>query len=101
MVRAAVSEGAAIGRLARVLMKGSKLVPDSCCACLPTEFARPYAAARILPGRIFRVRLAQALSLDNAVDGQKLDHVLELRIEQHVLNRILGELIDASLSVGY
>ena len=104
MLRASVKAGSAIGRQADAIMKAGQLVPDAVVTAL--------IAARIdfeahAPGFIFdgypRTQ-AQAESLDAllAKHGMKLDHVIELAVDEEALvARISGRFTCAKCNEGY
>lgn len=96
MLRAAVTRGAAVGQQAAEIMSRGELVPDHLVVELIAErIAQPDAARGfILDG--FPRTVAQAESLDDVLDGQGLNLVLELKVdEQHLLDRILGRAMQA------
>ncbi|WNV11717.1 adenylate kinase [Tardiphaga sp. 709] len=96
MLRAAVSEGTAIGQQAAEIMQRGELVPDQLVVGLIAERIGRSDAARgfILDG--FPRTVAQAESLDEVLENQELDWVLELKVdEQYLLNRILGRAMQA------
>jgi adenylate kinase len=96
MLRAAVSEGTAIGRQAAEIMGRGDLVPDPLVVELIAErIAQPDAARGfILDG--FPRTVAQAESLDEVLDKHKLNCVLELKVdERELLDRILGRATQA------
>ncbi|MCK1564711.1 hypothetical protein IVB08_12230 [Bradyrhizobium sp. 173] len=67
--------------------KGKLVSKDFRIEPIAERIARPDASTRIHLRR-FSADDAQAASFDNALDGPKLDHVLELRMnEQHLLNQ--------------
>ena len=91
MLRAAVSAGTAIGREAAEIMERGGLVPDQLVVDLIVErIAQPDAVRGfILDG--FPRTVTQAEALDEVLDGNKLDCVLELKVdERQLLDRILG-----------
>ncbi len=104
MLRASVKAGSAIGRQAEAIMKAGQLVPDAVVTAL--------IAARVdfeahAPGFIFdgypRTQ-AQAESLDAllAERGMKLDHVIELGVDEEALvARISGRFTCAKCNEGY
>ncbi|SFN82965.1 adenylate kinase [Bradyrhizobium sp. Rc3b] len=80
MLRAAVSEGTAIGRQAAEIMQRGALVPDDLVVELIAEHIAQPDAARgfILDG--FPRTVAQAESLDHVLGEHELSCVLELKI---------------------
>ncbi|WP_174274087.1 adenylate kinase [Sphingomonas bacterium] len=104
MLRAAVKVGSEIGRQADALMKAGALVPDEVVTALIEARLEFEAHA---PGFIFdgypRTR-AQAESLDAllAKHGMKLDHVIELAVDEEALvDRISGRFTCAKCNEGY
>ena len=99
MLRAAVSAGTAIGRQAAKIMERGDLVPDPLVLEVIAErVAQPDAEKGfILEG--FPRTVAQAESLDQILDGHKLNCVLELKVdERQLLDRILGRAAQALAS---
>ena len=104
MLRSAVKEGTEVGRKAEAIMKAGQLVPDEVVTALISEQLDKHAHA---PGFIFdgypRTQ-AQAASLDRllAERGMKLDHVIELTVdEQALIDRISGRFTCARCNEGY
>ena len=104
MLRAAVKAGSEIGRKADALMKAGQLVPDDVVTALIENRLEFEAHA---PGFIFdgypRTQ-AQAVSLDAllAKHGMKLDHVIELAVDEDALvERISGRFTCAKCNEGY
>jgi adenylate kinase len=104
MLRAAVKAGSDIGRKADAIMKAGQLVPDDVVTAL---IATRLDAEAHAPGFIFdgypRTR-AQAEALDAllAERGLKLDHVIELAVDEDALvDRISGRFTCARCNEGY
>lgn len=104
MLRAAVKAGSEIGRKAESIMKAGQLVPDDVVTSLIESRLEFEAHA---PGFIFdgypRTQ-AQAESLDAllAKHGMKLDHVIELAVDEEALvSRISGRFTCAKCNEGY
>jgi adenylate kinase len=104
MLRAAVKAGSDIGRKADAIMKAGQLVPDDVVTAL---IATRVDAEAHAPGFIFdgypRTR-AQAEALDAllAERGLKLDHVIELAVDEDALvDRISGRFTCARCNEGY
>jgi adenylate kinase len=104
MLRAAVKAGSDVGRKAKAIMEAGQLVPDEVVTALIAEQLDKHAHA---PGFIFdgypRTQ-AQAESLDAllAERGFKLDHVIELTVdEQALVDRISGRFTCARCNEGY
>jgi adenylate kinase len=104
MLRAAVKVGSEIGRKAEAIMKAGQLVPDEVVTQLIENRLEFEAHA---PGFIFdgypRTQ-AQAESLDAllARHAMKLDHVIELAVDEDALvERISGRFTCAKCNEGY
>ena len=104
MLRQAVKDGTEVGRQAEAIMKAGQLVPDAIVTALISEQLDKHAHA---PGFIFdgypRTQ-AQAVSLDTllAERGLKLDHVIELTVDEDALvERIAGRFTCARCNEGY
>ncbi|WP_116091454.1 adenylate kinase [Sphingomonas crusticola] len=104
MLRQAVKDGTDVGRKAEAIMKAGQLVPDEIVTSLISEQLDKHAHA---PGFIFdgypRTQ-AQAASLDAllAERGLKLDHVIELTVDEEALvERIAGRFTCARCNEGY
>jgi adenylate kinase len=104
MLRAAVKDGSDIGRQAKAIMEAGQLVPDEVVTTLIANRLDKEAHA---PGFIFdgypRTQ-AQAKSLDAllADRGMKLEHVIELTVDEDALvDRISGRFTCARCNEGY
>jgi adenylate kinase len=104
MLRQAVKDGSDVGRKAEAIMKAGQLVPDEIVTALISEQLDKHAHA---PGFIFdgypRTQ-AQAASLDKLLSerGLKLDHVIELTVDEEALvKRIAGRFTCARCNEGY
>jgi adenylate kinase len=104
MLRAAVASGSEIGRKAEAIMKAGQLVPDEVVTALIESRLNFEAHA---PGFIFdgypRTQ-AQAESLDELLGrhGMKLDHVIELAVDEDALvDRISGRFTCTRCNEGY
>ena len=104
MLRAAVKAGSEIGRKAEAIMKAGQLVPDDVVTALIADRMDFEAHA---PGFIFdgypRTQ-AQAESLDSllAERGLKLNHVIELAVDEDALvARVEGRFTCAKCNEGY
>lgn len=104
MLRAAVKAGTPVGLQAKAIMEAGKLVPDAVVTALISDQLDKHAHA---PGFIFdgypRTQ-AQAESLDNllAERGLKLNHVIELTVDEEALvARIAGRYTCARCNEGY
>jgi adenylate kinase len=104
MLRAAVKEGTPIGVKAKAVMDAGELVSDEIVSGIIGE-----ALAKLSPetGVIFDGyprTAAQAVSLDGilADHGRKLDHVIELAVDEDALvERITGRFTCAKCGAGY
>ncbi|HYZ47808.1 MAG TPA: adenylate kinase [Sphingomonas sp.] len=104
MLRAAVKEGTPVGLKAKAIMDAGELVPDEVVSALIGE-----ALDRMGPeqGAIFDGyprTAAQAEALDGILEarGRKLDHVIELDVDEDALvERITGRFTCAKCGTGY
>jgi adenylate kinase len=104
MLRAAIKAGTAVGLKAKAVMDAGELVSDEIVSGIIDE-----ALAQLSPetGVIFDGyprTAAQAHSLDDilAGHGRKLDHVIELAVDEDALvERITGRFTCASCGAGY
>jgi adenylate kinase len=104
MLRAAVKAGTPIGLQAKAVMEAGQLMPDAVVTTLISDQLDKHAHA---PGFIFdgypRTQ-AQAESLDALLTerGLKLDHVIELTVDEEALvARIAGRYTCARCNEGY
>lgn len=103
MLREAVAAGTPVGREAKAIMERGELVSDAIVSALIGE--RLDAAAE--QGAIFdgfpRTRAqAEALELLLAERGRRLDHVIELEVdEDELVKRIVGRFSCATCGTGY
>ena len=104
MLRAAVKAGTEFGQQAKAIMDAGQLMPDAVVTGLISDQLDKHAHA---PGFIFdgypRTQ-AQAESLDTllAARGLKLDHVIELTVDEEALvARIAGRFTCARCNEGY
>ena len=104
MLRAAVKEGTPVGRKAKAVMDAGELVSDEIVSALIGEALDRMGAGQ---GAIFDGyprTAAQAESLDAilAQRGRKLDHVIELDVDEDALvERITGRFTCAKCGTGY
>lgn len=104
MLREAVRAGTGIGRLADEIMKAGKLFPDDLMSqILGARLDRPDNARGVIFDGYPRTA-AQAGALDRllAERGRRLDHVVELAVDEDVLvDRITGRFTCAKCGEGY
>ncbi len=104
MLRAAVAAGSKVGAKAKAVMEEGKLVPDEIVVSIIAErIAAPDCAAGfILDG--FPRTVAQAEALDRIFDeqGLKIDHVIEMQVDDGALvERISGRFSCAGCGAAY
>jgi len=104
MLRAAVKSGSEIGKLADGIMKAGKLFPDDLMARLLGErLDQPDVVHGVIFDGFPRTA-PQATALDEllAARQQKLDHVIELAVDEDALvDRITGRFTCAKCGEGY
>ena len=104
MLRAAVKSGSGIGKLADEIMRAGKLFPDDLMSqILGERLDQPDTANGVIFDGYPRTA-AQADSLDTllAERGRKLDHVIELEVDEDALvERITGRFTCAKCGAGY
>lgn len=104
MLRAAVAEGSELGKQAKAIMEAGKLVPDELVISLISErIDRPDVKnGFILDGFPRNVPQAEALDKMLSEKGLKIDHVVEMRVDDAALvDRITGRYTCAKCGRGY
>ncbi len=104
MLRAAVKAGTPVGLKAKAVMEAGELVSDAIVSALIGERLDQAEAATgaIFDGYPRTQAQAEALDLLLAERGRKLDHVIELAVDEDALvDRITGRFTCASCGEGY
>jgi adenylate kinase len=104
MLRAAVASGSELGGKVRAIMDAGELVPDDLVIQLISErIARPDARKGfILDGFPRTTKQAEALDKMLADKGLKLDHVIEMKVDDaQLVDRISGRFTCATCGAGY
>ena len=104
MLRAAVASGSEIGLRAKAIMEAGQLVPDEVViALIADRIDRPDAKKGfILDGFPRTTKQAEALDRMLAEKGIKLDHVIEMKVDDALLvDRISGRYTCAKCGAGY
>ncbi len=103
MLRAAVSAGSDVGRKAKAIMEAGQLVPDDVVVGVIAErIGRPDVrkSGFVLDG--FPRTLAQAKSLDEMMEkrGQRLDHIIELKVDEQALFARIDKRVRETVAAG-
>lgn len=104
MLRAAVAAGTELGKKAKAIMEAGKLVPDDLMVNLISErIDQPdVKGGFILDGFPRTVPQAEALDTMLSAKGLKIDHVIEMKVDDAVLtDRITGRYTCAKCGRGY
>lgn len=104
MLRAAVASGSELGLMAKDIMARGALVPDEIMINLIRERIRESDCANgfILDGFPRTEAQAEALDVMLAAEGKKLDHVIELKVDDaKLVKRITGRFSCKKCGAGY
>lgn len=103
MLRAAVAAGTPVGRKAKAIMERGELVSDAIVSALIGErLDEARDSGAIFDGFPRTGHQAEALEILLAQRGRKLDHVIELEVdEEELVKRIIGRFSCASCGAPY
>lgn len=103
MLRAAVAAGTPVGKKARAIMESGQLVPDDVVVgVLADRIAQPdvQKGGFVLDG--FPRTVAQAKSLDDMMEkrGRKLDHIIEMKVDEKALFARIDKRVRETVAAG-
>ncbi len=103
MLRAAVAAGTEVGKKAKAIMEAGQLVPDDVVVgVLAERIAKPdvQQSGFVLDG--FPRTVAQAKALDDMMEkrGWKLDHIIELRVDEKALFARIDKRVRETVAAG-
>ena len=104
MLRSAIAAGTEVGRKAKPIMDSGQLVPDDVLIAMIAEriAASDCRNGFILDGFPRTVRQAEALDAMLAKQGRRLDHVIEMKIDEAALvDRIIGRFTCTKCGASY
>ncbi len=102
MLREAVAKGTPVGRKAKAVMESGELVSDAIVSALIGERLDTATQGAIFDGFPRTQHQAEALEILLGARGRKLDHVIELVVDEEALvDRITGRFTCASCGAPY
>jgi adenylate kinase len=103
MLRAAVAAGSAVGKKAKAIMDAGQLVPDDVVVgVLAERIGQPDVQAKGFELDGFPRTVAQAKSLDDMMErrGWKLDHIIELKVDEQALFARIDKRVRETVAAG-